>query len=294
MDLQVEEFDSKIKEIIPEEATLEQLATGFTFTEGPVWWGDYLLFSDIPSNRIVRLQSHSYGPEITTFRTPSGNSNGLTRDRSGRLIACEHSGRRVTRTEVDGSVSVLADRYRGKRLNSPNDVVVRSDGSVYFTDPSYGLGNPPQWTEVSWKGVYRIAPDGEVILLIDDFNMPNGLAFSPDESILYVNDTREGHIRAFDVSPDGSLNKGRVFIKMDKPEAGMADGMKVDREGNVYCTGPGGLWIMEPGGKALGRVMMSELPANMAWGDGDWKSLYITARSSIYRLKLNVPGIALP
>ncbi len=294
MDLQVEEFDSRIKEIIPEEATLEQLATGFTFTEGPVWCGDYLLFSDIPRNRIVRLQNHSYGPEITTFRTPSGNSNGLTRDRSGRLIVCEHSGRRVTRTDDDGSLSVLADRYKGKRLNSPNDVVVRSDGSVYFTDPTFGLGNPPQWTEVSSKGVYRIAPDGEVILLLSDFNMPNGLAFSPDESILYVNDSREGHIRAFDVSQEGGLSKGSVFIKMDKPEAGAPDGMKVDSEGNVYCTGPGGFWIMEPGGKALGRVIMNERPANMAWGDGDWKSLYLTAHSSIYRLKLNVPGIALP
>ncbi len=294
MDLQVEEFDSKIKEIIPEEAALEQLATGFTFTEGPLWCGDYLLFSDIPRNRIVRLQNHSYGPEITTFRTPRGKSNGLTRDRSGRMIACEHSGRRVTRTEIDGSVSVLAERYKGGRLNSPNDVVVRSDGSVYFTDPSFGLGNPPQWSEVSSNGIYRIAPDGEVILLLSDFNMPNGLAFSPDESILYINDTRAKHIRAFDVSPDGSLSKGRVFTKMDKPEGGAPDGMKVDREGNVYCTGPGGVWIMDSGGKALGRVMMSELPANMAWGDGDWKSLYITARSSIYRLKLNIAGIALP
>ncbi len=148
MDLQIEEFDSKIREIIPEEAALEQVAAGFGFTEGPVWCGDYLLFSDIPGNRIIRLQVRSHGPEITTFRLPSGNSNGLTLDRSGRLVACEHSTRRVTCTEADGSVRVLADSYQGGRLNSPNDVVVRSDGSIFFTDPSIGLGNPPKGKEV--------------------------------------------------------------------------------------------------------------------------------------------------
>ncbi len=292
MDLQIEEFDSKIREIIPEKTTLEQIATGFGFTEGPIWCGDYLLFSDIPRNRIIRLQMHSYGPEITTFRTPSGNSNGLTLDRSGRLIACEHSTRRVTRTEVDGSVRVLADSYQGGRLNSPNDVVVRSDGSIFFTDPSFGLGNPPKWKEVPSNGVYRIAPDGELVLLVDDFNMPNGLAFSPDETVLYVNDTAQRHIRAFDVSPDGSISNGRVLIEMKLPEAGAPDGMKVDCQGNVYCTGPGGIWIMEPGGKSLGRILMPEQPANFAWGDPDWKTLYITARTSIYRLKLAIPGIA--
>ena len=207
------------------------------------------------------------------------------------MIACEHNGRRVTRTEPDGSITVLAESYQGGRLNSPNDVVVRSDGSVYFTDPSFGLGNPPKWMEVSSKGVYKIAPDGKLTLLVDDFNMPNGLAFSPDESVLYVNDSFEKHIRAFDLNEEGNLNKGRVFIHMDKPEGGAPDGMKVDRQGNVYCTGPGGFWITEPNGNALGRVMMTELPANMAWGDGDWQSLYLTARSSIYRLKLAVPGM---
>ena len=220
MDLQIEEFDSKIRGIIPEKAMLEQVATGFGFTEGPIWCGDYLLFSDIPRNRIIHLQMHSYGPEITTFRLPSGNSNGLTLDRSGRLIACEHSTRRVTCTEVDGSVRVLADSYHGGRLNSPNDVVVRSDGSIFFTDPSFGLGDPPKGKEVPSKGVYRITPDGDLMLLVDDFNMPNGLAFSPDETILYVNDTARRHIRAFDVSLDGSISNGRVFIEMKSPEAG--------------------------------------------------------------------------
>ncbi len=290
MIIQVEQFDTKIREIVPEKAALEQVATGFGFTEGPIWCGDYLLFSDIPRNRIVRLHMLRHGPEVTTFRSPSGNSNGLTLDRSGRLIACEHSTRRVTRTEVDGTVSVLADRYQGKRLNSPNDVVVRSDGSIYFTDPSFGLGNPPRWKELPSNGVYRIASDGALTLLVDDFKMPNGLAFSPDEAVLYVNDTAQRLIRCFDVSPEGSISNGRVFIEMHGAEPGAPDGMKVDQQGNVYCTGPGGIWVMEPSGKCLGRILMPEQPANFGWGDHDWRTLYIAARSSIYRLRLVVPG----
>jgi gluconolactonase len=293
LDMQIEEFDKKIKQIIPEKAILEQVATGFGFTEGPLWCGDYLLFSDIRRNRIVRFRMRSEGPEITTYRSPSGNSNGLTVDRSGRLIVCEHSGRRVTRTEVDGSVSILAERYDGRRLNSPNDVVVRSDGSIYFTDPSFGLGSPPKWKELSFNGVYRITPDGELVLLADDFEMPNGLAFSPDEDILYINDTIRNHIRAFDVSDNGGISNGRVFIKMEGEEIGRPDGMKVDQQGNVYCTGPGGIWIMQPDGKCLGRVMMPEQPANFGWSDRDWKTLYITARTSIYRLRLLVAGITI-
>jgi gluconolactonase len=293
LDMQIEEFDKKIKQIIPEKAILEQVATGFGFTEGPLWCGDYLLFSDIRRNRIVRFRMRSEGPEITTYRSPSGNSNGLTIDRSGRLGVCEHSGRRVTRTEVDGSVSILAERYDGRRLNSPNDVVVRSDGSIYFTDPSFGLGSPPKWKELSFNGVYRITPDGELVLLADDFEMPNGLAFSPDEDILYINDTTRNHIRAFDVSDNGGISNGRVFIKMEGEEIGRPDGMKVDQQGNVYCTGPGGIWIMQPDGKCLGRVMMPEQPANFGWSDRDWKTLYITARTSIYRLRLLVPGITI-
>ena len=285
MEVRIEDFDGGISRIVPERPSLERVAGGFGFTEGPVWCGNYLLFSDIPRNRIVRLTMRHEGPEVTTFRTPSGNSNGQTLDRSGRLITCEHSGRRVTRTEVDGTVSVIAERYQGKRLNSPNDVVVRSDGSVYFTDPPYGLGNPAKWKELSFNGVYRRTPDGELVLLADDFDRPNGLAFSPDETVLYVNDTERGHIRAFDVSPDGSIARGRIFTELKGPEAGRPDGMKVDREGNVYCTGPGGIWIANSDGKHLGRVLMPEVPANLAWGDADWKTLYITAQTSIYRLK---------
>ncbi len=294
MDVQIEAWDSAVWQIVPEKLTLEPIATGFGFTEGPIWCGDHLLFSDIPQNRIVRWCRRSEGPEVTTFRSPSGNSNGLTRDRRGRLIACEHGTRRVTRTEVDGSISVLADQYQGRRLNSPNDVVVRSDGSVYFTDPPYGLANLTAGKELSFNGVYRVAPDGQLLLLVDDFDRPNGLAFSPDETVLYINDTARGHIRAFEVSPDGSLSNGRVLIEMQLPEAGAPDGMKVDQQGNLYCTGPGGLWVIAPDGKWLGRLVLPELPANLAWGDADWKTLYITARTSLYRLRLAVPGIAVP
>lgn len=292
MDVQVEAYSSAIWQIVPEKVTLEQVATGFGFTEGPVWCKDYLLFSDIPRNRIVRWHMRSEGPEVTTFRSPSGNSNGLTLDRSGRLIVCEHSTRRVTRTEVDGSVSVLAERYEGRRLNSPNDVVVRSDGSIYFTDPPYGLENLNAWKELSFNGVYRFAPDGKLVLLVDDFDRPNGLAFSPDESVLYIDDTSRSHIRAFDVNPDGNLGNGQVLIDMQSSETGAPDGMKVDEKGNIYCTGPGGLWVIDSNGQCLGRIMLPALPANLAWGDMDRRTLYITARSSIYRLRLAVPGVA--
>jgi len=290
LDIEVKAYSNAIWQIVPEKVALEQVATGFGFTEGPVWCKDYLLFSDIPRNRIVRWRMRSEGPEITTFRSPSGNSNGLALDKSGRLITCEHSTRRVTRTEVDSSVSVLAERYEGRRLNSPNDVVVRSDGSIYFTDPPYGLKNFDTWKELSFNGVYRFAPDGKLVLLADDFDRPNGLAFSPDESVLYINDTSRVHIRAFDVSPDGNLSNGRVLIDMQSSETGAPDGMKVDEKGNIYCTGPGGLWVIDSNGQCLGRIMLPEIPSNLAWGDTDRRSLYITARSSIYRLRLAVPG----
>ena len=290
MDIEVKAYSNAIWQIVPEKVTLEQVATGFGFTEGPVWYKGYLLFSDIPRNRIVRWRMRSEGPEVTTFRSPSGNSNALTLDTSGRLITCEHSTRRVTRTEVDGSVSVLVERYEGRRLNSPNDVVVRSDGSIYFTDPPYGLKDLNVWKELSFNGVYRLAPDGKVVLLVDDFDRPNGLAFSPDESVLYINDTSRVHIRAFDVSPDGNLSNGRVLIDMQSSETGAPDGMKVDIKGNIYCTGPGGLWVIDSNGQCLGRIMLPEIPSNLAWGDADRRTLYITARSSIYRLRLAVPG----
>src|SRR5579859_6137305 len=272
---------------------LDQVATCFTFTEGPVWRGSDLLFSDINNSRTVRYQPLPEGPAISTFRTPSGNANGLTLDHEGRLLACEHSGRRVSRIDARGKVETIADNFEGKRLNSPNDIVVRSDGAIFFTDPPYGLPYHTEGKELPYNGVYRVDRDGKINLLVDDFERPNGLAFSPDESHLYVDDSQLGHIRRFDVAADGSISGGRVWaeLRAGPGEGGVPDGMKIDREGRVYCTGPAGVWIFEPGGRFIGRILTPEVPANLAWGDSDWSTLYITAHSSVYRLRMNVPGI---
>jgi gluconolactonase len=267
---------------------LKRVATGFQFTEGPVWIQDRLLFSDIPANRIYALASNG---RITTFRKPSGNSNGLTRDRQGRLIACEHGNRRVTRTEAGGSLTVLADGFRGKRLNSPNDVVVKSDGTIYFTDPAYGIS--PAEQEQEFEGVYRLSPDGrELSLVVDDFARPNGLAFSPDESHLYIDDSKRRHLRIFKVERDGSLAGGKVFHDMNVDTRGAPDGMKVDEEGRVFCAGAGGIWVFDQSGKHLGTIIVPEKPSNCAWG-GDGCSLYITAGRSVYSIRVTKPGIRL-
>ncbi len=290
MDYRLEDAYPTFRRLVP---MLDCVATGFTFTEGPVWRGDDLLFSDIPNNRTIRYRPLPEGPEITTFRTPSGNANGLTLDRQGRLLACEHSGRRVSRVDESGRAETVVDSYKGKRLNSPNDVVVRSDGSIFFTDPPYGLRNGTEGKELDFNGVYRIDPGGELHLLVDDFDRPNGLAFTPDERRLLIDDTVRGHIRVFDVAGDGSLSNGRVFaeLKGAPGERGAPDGMKVDSEGNVYCTGPAGVWVFDPNGRFLGRIVTPEVPANLAWGDPDWRTLYITARTSLYSIRLEVPGI---
>ncbi len=287
----LEARDPAFYSLVPEDTVIERIGAGFGFTEGPLWRGDHLLFSDIPRNRIVRWRMRGEGPEVTTFRHPSGNANGHTLDRTGRLISCEHSGRRVSRTEPDGRITVVADSYNGCRLNSPNDVVVRSDGSIYFTDPPYGLKNHTVWKEQPCHGVYRVAPNGAITLLVEDFDRPNGLAFSPDESILYIDDTARRQIRAFDVAADGSLSNDRVLVQMESPDEGGPDGMKVDSQGNIYCTGPGAIWVIRPDGQVLGRIIFPELPANLAWGDADWRTMYLTARPSLYRLRVNVPGV---
>ena len=264
---------------------VEKVSGGFQFTEGPVWKAssNELLFSDIPANQIRCLKDGQF----TTFRSPSNNSNGLTLDRQGRLIACEHGTRRVTRTETDGSITVLADKYQGKKLNSPNDVVVKSDGAIYFTDPPYGVKS--QDRELDFQGVYRLSPDGKSLdLLVRDFIKPNGLAFSPDEKVLYIDDTDAGHIRAFDVLPDGSLGKGRILA----PSPG-ADGMKVDSEGTIFCTTGLGVMVYAPSGRHLGTFATSERPANCAFADADLKSLYLTCRTGLYRLRMTAPGISL-
>jgi gluconolactonase len=267
-------------------APVEKLGGDFKFTEGPLWVAanNQLLFSDIPANRIVSFKDGT----IATFRAPSNNSNGLTLDKQGRLIACEHGTRRVTRTEADGTLTVLAERHENKRLNSPNDAVVRSDGAIYFTDPPYGV--KPEARELDFQGVYRISADGkELTLLVRDFIKPNGLAFTPDEKTLYVNDTEGGHIRAFDVTADGKLSNSRVFAKVPGP-----DGMKVDSAGNVYCTSAAGVMVFDGAGRHLGTFVAAEQPANCAFGGADWKALYMTCRSGLYRVRLSVPGVKVP
>ena len=270
-----------------------------------MWIRDgHLLFSDIPNNVI-----HKWAPDgkVTDFRKPSGwhetaeppgpfmGSNGLTHDRQGRLTICEHGSGRVTRLEKDGKLTVLAASYEGKRLNSPNDAVYKSDGSLYFTDPPYGLAkqdDDPR-KELKFNGIYRLAA-GRLQLLTKEQTRPNGLAFSLDEKHLYVanSDPARKVWMRYDVRPDGSIVNGKVFFDVSaRTEEGMPDGMKADKGGNLYCTGPGGIWILSPEGKHLGTIQPDEVPANCAFGDGDGKTLYMTARKGLYRIRLNVEGI---
>jgi len=277
----------KLKTVI-EAGDPEKLATGFQFTEGPIWQPDgALLFSDIPANRIYRW-TPEHGAQV--WREPTGNANGNTLDRQGRLLSCEHSGRRVAITAADGTVTTLVDRYQGKRLNSPNDVVVKSNGVVYFTDPPYGI--KPEEREQAHNGVYRVLTDGTIELLAADFERPNGLAFSPDESILYVDDSAHRHVRAFDVQADGTVTNSRIIADMDHPQPGSPDGMKIDEAGHLYVTGATGVWVFEPDGTLLGVIVTPERPANCAWGDADRQSLYITAQTSLYRVRTKIAGVA--
>jgi gluconolactonase len=253
----------------------EQVRSGHKFTEGPLYMPEgHLLFSDIPAHRIYK----EYG---TVFREESGYSNGLTLDREGRLIAAEHK-RRVSRTEKDGTIVTLAEAYEGKKLNSPNDVIVRSDGTIFFTDPPYG-GNK---VELDFNGVYKIAPDGALSLLVKDFIKPNGLALSPDEKTLYVADTEGSHLRAFDVAEDGSLSNGRVLCEVPGP-----DGIKVDTQGNIWATAGDGVRVISPTGELLDTVVFPEKPANCCFGGVDGKTLYVTARTGVYKIRTTVEGI---
>lgn len=296
--------NSGLHDLVAPNAPIERIAGGLGFTEGPVWRGGALLFSDIPNNRIVRWRRLPEGPELTTFAT--GHSNGLTLDRQGQVLAAEHGGRGVACVAGDGTRTVLADRFQGKRLNSPNDIVVKSDGTIYFTDPPYavraatpGAVRPEGWwsapipgKELTHHGVYRLIPGGAPQLLADDFALPNGLAFSPDESTLYIDDSAHKHIRALEVRADGTLGNSRILLNMASGDAGVPDGMKVDLQGNVFCTGPGGVWVCRADGTLLGRIMLPELPANLAWGE-DGSVLFITARTSVYRLQTLTRGALL-
>jgi gluconolactonase len=265
----------------------EQLATGFGFTEGPLWHPDgFYYFVDIRRSTLHRV-TPGRAPELV--RDATGEGNGTTFDLHGRLVLCEGGNRRVTRTSADGRIEVLVDRFEGKRLNRPNDVVCKSDGSLYFTDP--GLRVPLAEREVDHAGVYRIAPDGAVSL-VADCEYPNGLAFSPDERVLYVANTRwTQYIHAFELDAVGAVVRRRIFADMSSDETvGVPDGMKVDVDGRIYCTGPGGTWVFAPDGARLGVIRTPEVPANLAFGGPDLRTLFLTARTSIYTLRVTVPG----
>ncbi|MDP6606511.1 MAG: SMP-30/gluconolactonase/LRE family protein [Dehalococcoidia bacterium] len=287
--------------IVPLTARIEKLADGLAFTEGPVWvrGGGYLLFSDIPANAIYKWTPDG---ELTEFLRPvfdgegdSVGSNGLTVDAEGRLILMEHGNRHVSRLEADGTRTVLADRHEGQRFNSPNDGAYHSNGWLYFTDPPYGLpgGDDDPAKELDFSGIYRLGPAGEVELLNREQTRPNGLAFSPSETTLYVanSDAERRLWIAYGVLEDGTLDDGRVFFDVTgDPAPGNPDGLKVDRAGNVFATGPGGVWVFDPAGTHLGTIQPDEIPANVAWGD-DGRTLYITARTGLYRVALVTQGI---
>src|SRR5574340_520156 len=289
---QVHKAAPDLDRIVPPGAQIEKLGGDFGFTEGPLWMrGGFLIFSDIPKNVIRR-----WNPDgaLSVFRENSNGANGLTLDLQGRIVACEQIGRRLVRYEQNGNLTVLAERYEGQHLNSPNDVVCRSDGSLYFTDPPYGLpeqdGDPGK--ELAFNGVYRLS-GSKLQLLHKDLTRPNGIAFSPDEKILYEanSDGKRKLWMRFDVRGNGSLSNGAVFYDAAGENApGGPDGMKVDTAGNLYCTGPGGIWIFSPSARHLGTIQFPEVPANCAWGGEDGKTLYVTARTGLYRIRLNIAG----
>jgi gluconolactonase len=298
-------LDPALDRIVSPGTKLEKLAGGFQFIEGPVWHPDgYLLFSDPNANTIYRWTPDG---SVSVFRSKSGysgfdigqyhqpGSNGLTLDPNGLLTINEHGNRRVTRLERTGQITVLADRYDGKRLNSPNDLVYRSDGTLYFTDPPFGLPKAfdDARKELPFSGIYMVK-DGQVTLLTKELSGPNGIAFSPDERYLYVDnwDLKRKVLMRYQVNSDGTIVNGKVFYDFTKdPEMVALDGIKVDQQGNVYVSAPGGVWILSPAGKALGRIVPQEHDANFAFGDADGRSLYLTASTGLYRLHVNVPGI---
>ena len=298
----VDRIDPRVDALVPIGAIIQKLASGFAFTEGPVWdqRNNQLYFSDLRSNAI-----HTWNDEagLGTYLQPvfegdaghpSVGSNGLNMDSQGRLLLMEHGNRVVSRIESDGSRTVLVDQYRGMRLNSPNDSAWHSNGWLYFTDPPYGLAqqeNDPA-RELEYNGIYRLSPEGEIQLLESDQTRPNGIAFSPDQQTLYVanSDGAEKVWYAYDVMNDGTISNPRIFYDVnDQDTVGAADGMKVDVSGNIFATGPGGVWIFSPEGDHLGTIRPEEVPANVAWGD-DGSTLYMTARTGLYRIRLNTRG----
>ena len=291
--MNVEIRDERFRQVVGYDAPVEELAGGFDFTEGAVWnhVEGCLIFSDMPGD-VMRTWTDADG--IQVFRQPSHMANGNFYDLQGRLLTCEHATSRVTRTEHDGSVTVLATHYGSSELNSPNDVIVKSDGSIYFSDPSfgrmeyYGVLREP---ELDVRGVYRLDPDGgDLRLLVDDFDQPNGLTFSLDERRLFINDTMRAHIRVFEVDAGGGLSNGRVWAELSGDREGLADGMKIDSGGNLYTAGPGGVQVFAPDATCLGVIHVPQGVANFTWGDADLCTLFINAGTSLYRTRVNVPG----
>lgn len=293
----IEIVSPSLANVVSTDATITELGDGYGGAmgpaEGPLWWheGGYLLFSDIHNSRRMKWTA---GEGVSLFMEPTNRANGLTRDPSGRLLACEHDTRRVTRMEPDGSITVVASNFRGRRLNRPNDVIVNSKGDIYFTDPGF----PTPGLDLDWNGVYHVSPDlGTITLIVWDFSRPNGLALSPDEGILYINDTRRRHIRAFDLEPNGMplIATDRVFCDLGGERDGNPDGMKVDTEGNVYCGGSGGIWVIDPSGSHLG-IINHGAPGttNVAFGGDDWKTLFYTTRHTFGSLPVNVAGLPVP
>ena len=315
---QIIRLDPALDALIPTSAKIEKLADGMAFLEGPVWvhssGAGYLLFSDIPANVIDKWDPQT--KKVSVFLDKSGftgsdpgdagfqlnnghavvtlfGSNGVTFDKEGRVTYCTHGDRSIVRIEKNGKRTVLADHYEGKRLNSPNDLVYKSDGSLYFTDPPFGLrkvADDPK-KELPFAGVFLLNK-GKLTVVNKDFGAPNGLAFSPDEKYMYVDDSFTKTYWRFDVQPDGTLtNKKLLGDASSSKEDGVPDGMKIDKQGNIYAAGPGGVWVITPEGKHLGTIRPPENPANLAWGDADGKTLYFTAVTGLYRLHLNVAGI---
>jgi gluconolactonase len=293
--------DDRFRHLIVPSSGLEELYSDCRWAEGPVWFSDLqcLIWSDIPNQRMLRWVKDG---GVSVFRTPSNFTNGNTRDRQGRLVSCEHGGRRVTRTEIDGSITVLAESYEGKRLNSPNDVVVHSDGSVWFTDPTYGIKSDYEGfraePEQATRNVYRLDPEtGEIDAVVTDFGQPNGIAFSPDEKILYVADSSSSHdpsaprhIRAFDVVDGRQLKNSRVFCDIDN---GLADGFRVDVDGNVWTSAGDGVHCFGPDGKLLGKILLPQTAANLTFGGPRRNQLFITATKSLYAIFLATTGAGL-